>query len=370
MQHAFQVIDGAAPATLPILATASDVREVVQLLKKKPEGITIVEASDAVRKRLFDPRKVAAYETWGILKKSGDRMKLSQLGRDFASKLEPEAQIYRVMLDNTPPYRAALEWIYQQDLDLVTYADIVEYWEDHFPEALQQGEKTHEGQVVSFLHLCHAGDVGVATVGRKGQPSRLRVDHDELAAYIESSPCLVPERALPGDDPLYARRPALVGTASRKRLRVFISTHKGSGIVGSIQDALQIADINSEVVERETDCVSLVSEKTFQAMRRCDAGIIIISPTDWYRDAAGKDVLNQSVLIEIGAALVHFARRLVLLSDKQVPLPFNLDDLCHYELERSKLTWEIGLELIKAVKLFKTNSQLPDASGGLPIAAG
>src|SRR6266700_2127251 len=206
MRHAFQVIEGTPTATLPILATASDVREIVQLLKKRPEGITIVEASDAVRKRLFDPRKVAAYEIWGIISKSGDRMKLSELGHEFAKKLEPEAQMYRVMLDNTPPYRAVLEWIYQQDIDLVTFADIVEYWEEHFPEALQQGEKTPEGQVVSFLHLCHAGEIGVATVGRKHQPSRLRVDHDELAAYIKGIPRQISERAFAEDVKLDPRR--------------------------------------------------------------------------------------------------------------------------------------------------------------------
>lgn len=367
MQHALHVIEGAPTATLPILATASDVREVVQFLKKKPDGITVVEASDAVRKRLFDPRKVAAYELWGIISKNGDRITLSQLGREFASKLEPEAQIYRVMLDNTSPYRAVLEWLYQQDLDVVTFADIVEYWEEHFPEALQQGEKTHEGQVVSFLHLCHAGEIGVATVGRKGQPSRLRVDHDELAAYIEGSPRPVSQQVLAEDGQLDARRPAVLGAASRKRLRVFISTRKESGVVGSIQDALQITEIESEVVERETDCGTLVSEKTFQAMRRCNAGITIIDSTDWYRDAAGKDVLNQSVLIEIGAALVHFERRLVLLTDKQALLPFNLDDFSHYELEGSMLTWEIGLELIKAVKLFKISFQPPDASSELSM---
>src|SRR5260370_42263769 len=136
MQHAFQVIEGTPPTTLPVLATASDVREVVQLLKKKPEGITIVEASDAGRKRLFDPRKVAAYETWGILTKSADRIKLSRLGCEFATTLEPEAQIYRVMLDNTPPYRAVLEGIYRQEFYLVTFTDIVDYWEEHVPEAL------------------------------------------------------------------------------------------------------------------------------------------------------------------------------------------------------------------------------------------
>ena len=80
MQHSFKVIEGDPAAALPILATADDAREVVQFLKKKPEGITIIEASDAIRKRLFDPRKVAAYELWGIVSRNGDRMKLSQLG--------------------------------------------------------------------------------------------------------------------------------------------------------------------------------------------------------------------------------------------------------------------------------------------------
>jgi hypothetical protein len=361
MQHAFQVIEGSSPSTLPILATATDVREVVQLLKKKPEGITIVEASDAVRKRLFDPRKVAAYETWGIISKSGDRMKLSRLGCEFAATLEPEAQVYRIMLDNTPPYRAVLEWAYHRDLDLVTYADIVEYWKQHFPEALQQGEKTPECQVVSFLHLCHAGEIGVATVGRKGQPSRLRVDHDELAAYIEGTPRQILEEAVVGDSRLNARRPTALGAFPKHLMRVFISTCKGSGLVDSIQDALQVADIAGEVVERDTDCAQLLSERTFQAMRRCDAGIIIVDHSDCHQDATGRDVLNQGALIEIGAALVHFARRLVLLRDKQVPFPFDTGDLCHFELEGDELTWETGLRLIKAVKLFRTSSPPIDA---------
>jgi hypothetical protein len=357
MQHAFQVIEGTPSAALPILATANDVREVVQLLKKRPEGLTIVEAADAVRKRLFDPRKVAAYEIWGIISKSGDRMKLSELGREFAKKLEPEAQMYRVMLDNTPPYRAVLEWIYQQDIDLVTFADIVEYWEEHFPEALQQGEKTPEGQVVSFLHLCHAGEIGVATVGRKHQPSRLRVDHDELAAYIEGNPLHVSERAVAEDAQRIARRPVGLRLRSSECLRVFISTPRESGLIGMIQDVLQIADIDCEVVEREADDANLVSEAIFKAMRRCDAGIIVVGPADCHHDAAGKNVVNQRALIEIGAALVHFARRLVLLRCDQVSLPFALDDLYHLELEGSKLTWETGLRLIKVVKSFNRETQ-------------
>jgi hypothetical protein len=364
MRHAFQVIEGTSTATLPILATASDVREVVQLLKKRPEGITIVEASDAVRKRLFDPRKVAAYELWGIISKTNDRLKLSELGREFASKLEPETQIYRVVLDNTPAYRAVLEWIYQQHLDLVTYADIFEYWEEHFPQEVHQDEKMSEGQVISFLHLCHAGEIGIATVGRKHQPSRLRVDHDELAEYIKGNgnPRPIPERVFSPDARPEVRRPVAVGTTFPKPLmRVLISTGKSSGLAGKIQDLLQIADIECEVVERETDGVRLLSERTIKAMRRCDAGIIAISIDDCRPNASAESVLNQSILVEIGSAFVHFAGQVVLLCDKRVRLPFNTDDFCRFGLEGEELSWETGLQLVRAVKLFSASSQPPGA---------
>src|SRR5215207_1605150 len=220
MQHAFQIIEGAPKSSLPLLATANDVREVVQLLKKKPEGITVAEASDSARRRLFDPRKIPAYELWGIVSKSGDRITLSHLGREFASRLAPEAQLYRVLLDNTPPYRALLEWIHRQRLELATYSDIVGYWEDHFPEALQRGERAAEGHVQSFIQLCHAAEVGAATAGRKGQPSRLRVDHDELAAHLQPSAA---PRHLSRGEQLAARQPSQPRPTAPPRLRVLVS---------------------------------------------------------------------------------------------------------------------------------------------------
>jgi Predicted nucleotide-binding protein containing TIR-like domain len=362
MQHAFQIIEGTPKPALPILATANDVREVVQLLKKKPEGITIVEASEAIRKRLFDPRKVAAYELWGIISKTGDRLKLSRLGYEFAAMLEPEARIYRAVLDNTPPYRAVLEWIYRRKLELVTYADISQYWTDYFPEALQQG-KTSEAQVVSFFHLCHAAEVGMVTVGRKHQPSRLRMDHKELAAHIRGEPHRIAERALAESVQLDALQRAALGPASSPRPQVFISTPKGARIGDSIQDALRLADIDSKVVERDTSGTGLVSERAYSAMLRCDIGIIIVGRADCQHDAVEQGRLKQNVLIEIGAALVHFARRLVLLCGEQMPLPFDLADFCHYDLAEDELTWETGLQLIKTVKLFKTGLQRLDTCG-------
>jgi hypothetical protein len=356
MQHAFQLIEGAATATLPLLATASDAREVVQLLRKRPEGITIVEASDAIKKRLFDPRKIAAYETWRILTKSTDRMKLSELGLEFAAMLEPEARFYRLMLDNTPPYRAVLEFIHRQDLDLVTCADIIEYWEEQFPEVLEQGDKTLEGQVVSFLHLCHAGEIGSATVGRKGQPSRLRVDHDELALYIEGSHRVVVEQASPENIGQSRQRRPTLNVADRKNLRVCISTKTESQVVRSIRDICELTDIDYEVVHRELDDNKLPA-RTFEAMRRCDAGVILLSPDDYYhQNGTGNHMLNQATLIEIGAASLHLARRLVVLRNKQIALPFGTNDFCDFEFEGDELTWETGLRLAREIKRFKTSS--------------
>ncbi|HYY43054.1 MAG TPA: hypothetical protein VE775_10005, partial [Pyrinomonadaceae bacterium] len=106
--------DAAGPAhalttgPLPLLATAVDVRGIVQYLSRKPGGVTINEAVDAVKKQVFDPRKVLAYEALGLVARHGDRLKLSPLGHDLGRKLQPVAQVFRTLLDSQAPYRAVL----------------------------------------------------------------------------------------------------------------------------------------------------------------------------------------------------------------------------------------------------------------------
>ncbi len=58
----------------PILATANDVREVVQYLKKRPDGVDISEVPQPIKKRVFYPPKVTAYESWGIVGRKRDRL--------------------------------------------------------------------------------------------------------------------------------------------------------------------------------------------------------------------------------------------------------------------------------------------------------
>src|SRR5438874_5791842 len=111
----FQLVAGAVapetvarpePAALPLLATAADVRGVVQYLRKKPGGVSINEALDAIKKQVFDPRKVHAYEALGLVLRQGERLELSPLGHELGRRLAPVTQGFRTLLDSQAPYRA------------------------------------------------------------------------------------------------------------------------------------------------------------------------------------------------------------------------------------------------------------------------
>src|SRR5262249_27160101 len=174
-----------------------------------------------------------------------------------------------------------------------------------------------------------AGEIGTATLGRKGQPSRLRVDRSRLKAHIQNVPELVHQQRNE------AQR--FIGPVTHHSRSVFISATRRSGIVGCVRDALQVVDISCEIVERKQNEEKLLDDRTYEAMRRCDSGIIIVSTAE----VEGR--LNQTALIEIGAAMVHFSRRLVILHETGVSTPFELDDFCHCEFEGDTLTWETAI---------------------------
>lgn len=352
-------------AALPMLATASDVREVVRLLKKRASGLTIIEGMDAI-KRIFDPRKVAAYEYWGLVTRAGDRLRLSALGWEFARKLELEARLYRTMLDHTLAYRSALEWVFGQNLEIVTDADIAAYWLEHPAEVFLTGNrKMIEAAVACFFHLCQEAELGMATVGKRGQPTRLRVEREELAAYIMGSSSLLPddtssqtnleENASQQSAPaIQEQLPQHKAAELSGKMRVLISRRKDALLIKQIQLTLEVAEIESEVSRRVLGGAEFMSEELFQLMRRCDAAVIVVTTEDCRTDDAGKAVLDEGLMMEIAAANVHYNRRVILLWDESVPLPSRLRDLCRCEFAGDQLTWDTGMQLLKALKKFES----------------
>ena len=326
MKHSLQIVGRDEPVSLPILATTTDVREAIRFLKHHPEGITAVQAMDAFRKRIFDARKVSAYEFWKIVLRNGDRLKLTSLGWELAKCLTPEAQLYRTVLNSIAPYHSGLQWIKEQELELVTHLDIGEFWRENHPEVLEgDTEKQLEAYAATFFQICHAAEVGTLTLGRKGQPTRLHIYPHELESYLSGT-----ERVHIVGHKIAA--PAM----STRAHRVFVSHHQTPGLAKHVTNALELADLQYETLNRAEHAF----DETLAALKRCDAGVFVITAVD------------DQLLMQIGAALVHYEQRLLLVVKKGLSLPVDLGGASRCEIE-DQFTWESGLELMRALKRFR-----------------
>lgn len=143
----------------------------------------------------------------------------------------------------------------------------------------------------------------------------------------------------------------------KREIRVFISHGKNKRILDQVKTMLEFGKYEYEVaVETETTAIP-VPQKILDAMRRCSAGIVIISADEQEKLESGRYNINQNVLIEVGAAFVLYDKQVVLLVDKRVDLPSNLQGLYKCEYQGDELSWEAGLKLQKAITDFR--SQMP-----------
>ncbi len=265
------------------------------------------------------------------------------------------------------PYRSALEWLHHQNLEAVTNADVAAHWHEHHTESLgSDKEGTIKDQAVCFFRITEGAGLGKMTIGRKGASTRLEVDRKALAGYIEAGPTAVPlaefieESMAPLELDGQANRPDHPASAKvpveqkeeAPHLRVFITHGKNLELVEQVETMLQISEIDYEIAIKEESTAIPVPEKVFGAMRRCTAGIIIVSKEQAQGDSSVVQI-NPNVLIEIGAAFVLYDRRVVLMWEKGMAVPSNLQGLYRCEFEGKELGWAAGMKLMKAIKEFR-----------------
>lgn len=357
---------------MPLKTTADDVRNVVRYLKTKPTGATVSEARATVDEKVLDGRKLAAYVAWGITARDDNRLKLTDRGWAMARESIPENEVFRQVIDGVRPYRSVLEWVNHQQLETVTAVDVAVHWHEHHREAVSDAnDNTLRENAICFFNLAEAAGFGTMTIGRAGKPTRFEPNLQEVRSHVESGPAAPPWE---GDDadkdqPEDGSEPdveelGLAETSGNggapeqapptlERLHVFISHGKNKGIVDQVETMLGLADIESEVAEKEETTAIPVPDKVFDAMRRCQAGIIAVTVEEGRKDENGEYVLNENVLIEIGAAFVLYERRVVLIWDKRLSVPSNLQGLYRCEVEGDELSWTEGMKLMKAIQGFK-----------------
>jgi predicted nucleotide-binding protein len=183
---------------------------------------------------------------------------------------------------------------------------------------------------------------------------------------LSPSPVMLPEEDAPGTS-LDETRPSEQRSADSaaatvdpksppsngvRTFKVFISHGRDMNIVEQVKDVLDLYDIEYEVaVEEETTAIP-VPQKILAAMRRCQAGVMIVSADD--EDAVRSSTINNNVLIEIGAAFVLYDQKVVLLWDKRLKVPSNLQGLYRCEFEGGQLAFDAGTRLAKAIKRFRS----------------
>lgn len=353
--------------SLPTLASAEDIDTVVGYLRNKPTGATMKEAK-AVIQEAMDHRKLAAFIFWGIISKEGEKIKLAPRGWELARKTKGREQILREILDSVVPYRSALEWLHHQKLESATNSDIASHWHEHHSDSLgSDNENTIKEQVGCFFRIAESAGLGKLVVGRKGASTRLEIEREKLSEHINAGPTAPPlsefiqqetenEDELPKQgnlaDPMLTRDTSDTPIETLPTLRVFITHGKNLELVKQVEAILQLSEIDYEVAIKEEATAIPVPEKIFGAMRRCTAGVIIVSKEQVQGDSSIVQI-NPNVLIEIGAAFVLYDRRVVLLWDKGMPIPSNLQGLYRCEFEGNELGWTEGMKLMKALKEFR-----------------
>lgn len=149
--------------------------------------------------------------------------------------------------------------------------------------------------------------------------------------------------------------PTKVPAFESKLNRVFISHGKQKAIIGQIKELLEFGNFDPVVsVERESTAIP-VPEKVFEDMRSCAAGVIHVGAEGEYLDKDGNKFtkLNDNVLIEIGAALALYGKKVILLVERGLTLPSNLQGLYRCDFQGDRLEYEATMKLLKTFSQFR-----------------
>lgn len=177
-------------------------------------------------------------------------------------------------------------------------------------------------------------------------------DLTDLSNTLEAGATSPNTQTLPVENQVKALTLAVV---EAKANRVFISHGKQRAIVAQIKELLTFGSFEPVIsVERESTAIP-VPEKVFEDMRSCGAGVLHVGAEGKYLDRDGNELakLNDNVLIEIGAAMALYGKRVILLVEKGVVLPSNLQGLYRCEFEGDKLDYDSTMKLLKTFSQFR-----------------
>lgn len=354
--------------SLPYFTRPDDIKQIAKYLLTKARGAALNEIKAVLGPKIIDVRKILAFKTLNIIRQDADRITLtSEVGRPLGRANHEEfTRLLAGQIAGIQAYRGVLEWAYHNNVSELEATEVGAHWHEHYGEDLGT-EKDEEiaSRAVCFLQLCSGAGLGQFIIGRRGQVSRLNISLPALEAFVKGENLLQPcaEAGEPevvpvveGEGPprkkiSLSTKPTVV----EKGNKVFISHGKNKKVAEQLKELLKFGKFEPVVsAERESTAVP-VPDKVFDEMRQCSAAVIHVSSEGELLDAGGQKhiKINENVLIEIGAAIALYGKNFVLLVEKDLSLPSNLQGLYRCEYEGNKLDYEATMKLLKIFNEFK-----------------
>lgn len=146
-----------------------------------------------------------------------------------------------------------------------------------------------------------------------------------------------------------------------RKSKVFVGHGKNLKFLPAIEGILDFGGLESVLAKDEPTTSQPVPQKVMRAMRRCAAAILHVEDEKTLVDEKGERhrVLNENVLVEIGAAMALYGDRFILLVKDGVEPPSNLQGLFLVKYQGDDLGDEVLVQLMKAIRDLK-NHKLPE----------
>ena len=351
--------------SLPIRTTLDDINAVCGYLITKPTGATLAEAKAVLDRKRLDGRKLNAMRFWGLIEENGDKLKVTDRGRRLVRDAGAfRSQVLREIVLDVAPYFAMVERVAHGDQESVTATEVATHWHEHFKDDAANTDKILNDQAVCFFQIAQAADLGELIVGRKGKPTRFDFDSDTTREFVDGTSVDTQENESPTNESAEA-----VGlteevdtldeysepeTSEEKGNRVFITHGKNRKILEQVKEIVTYGKFEPVVAVEHETAAEPVPQKVMGDMRKCRAAVIHVCAERILYDEERNEVrlINENVLIEIGAAMALYGDSFILLVEKGVSLPSNLQGLYECRYEGDELNLRAAMKLLKAFNEF------------------
>ena len=136
--------------------------------------------------------------------------------------------------------------------------------------------------------------------------------------------------------------------------RVFITHGKNLQILDQVKELVTYGKLEPVVAMEHETSAKPVPKKVMDDMRTCGAAVIHVGAERMLQDRDGNEIrlINENVLIEIGAAMALYGDRFALLVEEGVDLPSNLQGLYECRYSGDELNMPATMKLLKAMSEF------------------